>query len=73
MVDALYSYQFMLRILIASIYDGHMQFQKFLTTDILWWRGLTRILEAKGYIREGDDKVYICLPERTYPYVLILK
>ncbi|GAU29355.1 hypothetical protein TSUD_31610 [Trifolium subterraneum] len=32
------------------------QFQKFLTTDILWWRGLSRILEAKGYIREGDDK-----------------
>ncbi|XP_045816261.1 ATP-dependent DNA helicase Q-like SIM isoform X1 [Trifolium pratense] len=43
------------------------QFQKFLTTDILWWRGLSRILEAKGYIREGDDKtnVQIKYPELT--------
>lgn len=43
------------------------QFQKFLTTDILWWRGLTRILEAKGYIRDGDDKtnVQIKYPELT--------
>ncbi|CAL5208608.1 unnamed protein product [Lathyrus oleraceus] len=43
------------------------QFQKFITTDILWWRGLTRILEAKGYIREGDNKtnVQIKYPELT--------
>ncbi|KAK2456581.1 RECQ helicase SIM [Trifolium repens] len=43
------------------------QFLKFLTTDILWWRGLSRILEAKGYIREGDDKtnVQIKYPELT--------
>ncbi|KAK7820090.1 atp-dependent dna helicase q-like sim [Quercus suber] len=30
--------------------------QKFVTTDLLWWRGLARILEIKGYIQEADDK-----------------
>ncbi|KAJ1387416.1 Winged helix-like DNA-binding domain superfamily [Sesbania bispinosa] len=42
-----------LRILVRNIRE---QFKKFLTTDILWWSGLARILEVKGYIREGDDK-----------------
>lgn len=72
LVDALCCYEFKKQILIASIYDGHTQFQKFLTTDILWWRGLTRILEAKGYIREGDDKVYLLQLEITHPCILIL-
>ncbi|XP_004495713.1 ATP-dependent DNA helicase Q-like SIM [Cicer arietinum] len=53
-----------LMMLVRSIRE---QFQKFLTTDILWWRGLARILEAKGYIREGDNKtnVQIKYPELT--------
>ncbi|RDX86127.1 ATP-dependent DNA helicase Q-like SIM, partial [Mucuna pruriens] len=42
-----------LKMLVGKI---RQQFPKFLTTDILWWRGLARILEVKGYIREGDDK-----------------
>ncbi|MED6193480.1 hypothetical protein PIB30_019953 [Stylosanthes scabra] len=43
------------------------QSQKFLNTDILLWRGLSRILEAKGYIREGDDKTHVQIkfPEPT--------
>ena len=34
-----------------------MQHQEFTLSDLLWWRGLARILEDKGFIREGDDKV----------------
>lgn len=34
-----------------------MQYKKFWTTDQLWWQGLARIMEGKGYIREGDEKV----------------
>ncbi|KAL5196114.1 ATP-dependent DNA helicase Q-like SIM [Glycine soja] len=45
-----------LQILVGKI---RQQFQKFLTTDILWWRGLARILEVKGYIGEGDDKTHV--------------
>ncbi|XP_057427230.1 ATP-dependent DNA helicase Q-like SIM isoform X3 [Lotus japonicus] len=42
------------------------QFQKFVTTDILWWRGLARILEVKGYIKEGDEKTHVQI---KYPEV----
>ncbi|KAF7805099.1 ATP-dependent DNA helicase Q-like SIM [Senna tora] len=35
------------------------QSQKFFTTDMLWWRGLARVMELKGYIREGDDKNHV--------------
>lgn len=28
-----------------------------MATDLLWWRGLARIMENKGYIKEGDGKV----------------
>ncbi|KAJ1377634.1 P-loop containing nucleoside triphosphate hydrolase [Sesbania bispinosa] len=45
-----------LKILVRNIRE---QFKKFLTTDILWWSGLARILEVKGYIREGDDKTHV--------------
>ncbi|XP_014514757.1 ATP-dependent DNA helicase Q-like SIM isoform X4 [Vigna radiata var. radiata] len=45
-----------LRMLVGKI---RQQFQKFSTTDMLWWRGLARILEVKGYIREGDDKSHV--------------
>lgn len=41
------------------LYDLCAQFQKFAATDVIWWRGLARIMEDKGYIREGDDKVYL--------------
>ncbi|XP_061338027.1 ATP-dependent DNA helicase Q-like SIM [Gastrolobium bilobum] len=53
-----------LKMLVGKIRD---QFEKFLTTDILWWRGLARILEVKGYIREGDDKTHVQIkyPEPT--------
>ncbi|KAK7344246.1 hypothetical protein VNO77_13637 [Canavalia gladiata] len=53
-----------LKMLVTKI---RQQFPKFLTTDILWWRGLARILEVKGYIREGDDKTHVQIkyPEPT--------
>ncbi|GMI65368.1 RECQ helicase SIM [Hibiscus trionum] len=43
------------------------QSQKFATTDLLWWKGLARIMEAKGFIREGDDKIHVQIkfPEPT--------
>ncbi|KAL6964756.1 DNA helicase [Sarracenia purpurea var. burkii] len=43
------------------------QFQEFVASDRLWWRGLTRILEDKGFIREVDDtiRVQIKFPEPT--------
>ncbi|XP_077218868.1 RECQ helicase SIM isoform X2 [Tasmannia lanceolata] len=43
------------------------QFQKFAATDRLWWQGLSRILEDKGYIREGDDMIRVSIkyPEPT--------
>lgn len=34
-----------------------MQSQKFMETDRLWWKGLARIMEAKGYIKQMDSKV----------------
>ncbi|KAI3805292.1 hypothetical protein L1987_27528 [Smallanthus sonchifolius] len=37
------------------------------TTDLLWWRGLVRILEDKGFLREGDEKAHVQIkyPEPT--------
>ncbi|KAL5786819.1 hypothetical protein ACOSQ2_009211 [Xanthoceras sorbifolium] len=53
-----------LRMLVSIIRD---QSQKFLATDLIWWRGLARIMENKGYIREGDEKVHVQIkfPEVT--------
>ncbi|KAJ6683047.1 ATP-DEPENDENT DNA HELICASE Q-LIKE SIM [Salix koriyanagi] len=53
-----------LRMFITKIRE---QSQKFCTTDQLWWQGLARIMEGKGYIREGDGKshVQIRFPEPT--------
>lgn len=45
-----------LRMLVSRIRE---QFQKFAATDLLWWRGLARIMEDKGYIREGDDRIHV--------------
>ncbi|KAJ0960146.1 hypothetical protein J5N97_002065 [Dioscorea zingiberensis] len=44
-----------------------MQFHKYSASDRLWWQGLARILEDKGYIREGDGLVHVCIkyPEPT--------
>ncbi|ESW16938.1 hypothetical protein PHAVU_007G196600 [Phaseolus vulgaris] len=50
-----------LKMLVGTI---RQQFQKFSTIDELWWRGLARILEVKGYIREGDDKTHV---QAKYP------
>ncbi|KAH7655006.1 DNA helicase protein [Dioscorea alata] len=44
------------------------RFHKYSASDQLWWQGLARILEDKGYIKEGDDdKVHVCIkyPEPT--------
>ncbi|XP_058084367.1 ATP-dependent DNA helicase Q-like SIM isoform X2 [Magnolia sinica] len=43
------------------------QFPKFAASDQLWWQGFVRILEEKGYIREGDGMVRVCIkyPEPT--------
>ncbi|XP_042457531.1 ATP-dependent DNA helicase Q-like SIM isoform X2 [Zingiber officinale] len=43
------------------------QFRKFATSDPVWWRGLARILEEKGYITEGDVLVRVSIkyPELT--------
>uniref|UniRef100_A0A1J3EHW5 ATP-dependent DNA helicase n=1 Tax=Noccaea caerulescens TaxID=107243 RepID=A0A1J3EHW5_NOCCA len=30
--------------------------EKFMETDRLWWKGLARIMEAKGYIKQMDSK-----------------
>ncbi|XP_071729637.1 ATP-dependent DNA helicase Q-like SIM [Rutidosis leptorrhynchoides] len=40
---------------------------KFATTDILWWQGLVRILEDKGFLREADEKIHVQIkyPELT--------
>ncbi|XP_037490998.1 ATP-dependent DNA helicase Q-like SIM isoform X3 [Jatropha curcas] len=43
------------------------QSQKFWAKDQLWWRGLARVLEDKGYIRESNDKIHVQInfPEPT--------
>ncbi|XP_039113944.1 ATP-dependent DNA helicase Q-like SIM isoform X2 [Dioscorea cayenensis subsp. rotundata] len=44
------------------------RFHEYSASNQLWWQGLARILEDKGYIREGDDdKVHVCIkyPEPT--------
>ncbi|KAJ4719432.1 ATP-dependent DNA helicase [Melia azedarach] len=53
-----------LRMFVSKIRE---QSQKFLATDLLWWRGLVRTMENRGYIREGDEKnhVQVKFPEPT--------
>ncbi|KAJ4839070.1 hypothetical protein Tsubulata_036617 [Turnera subulata] len=53
-----------LRMFVSKIRE---QSQKFCTIDQLCWQGLARIMESKGYIREGDDRnhVQIKFPEPT--------
>ncbi|KAG8390992.1 hypothetical protein BUALT_Bualt01G0141700 [Buddleja alternifolia] len=47
----------------------------FAVTDFIWWRGLARILEDRGFIRDGDDKshVQIQCPEPTDAGLHLLK
>ncbi|KAK4402180.1 ATP-dependent DNA helicase Q-like SIM [Sesamum angolense] len=47
----------------------------FSTTDFIWWRGLARILEDRGFIRDGDDmtRVQIKFPEPTDSGLQFLK
>ncbi|CAH9075950.1 unnamed protein product [Cuscuta epithymum] len=53
-----------IRALVSKIREEH---QEFTTTEVLWWRGFTRILESKGLIRESDgmSRVQIRCPELT--------
>ncbi|GLT28931.1 hypothetical protein SLA2020_038330 [Shorea laevis] len=53
-----------LRMFVSKIRE---QSQKFLAIDLLWWQGLARIMEAKGYIKERDDKIHVQIkfPEPT--------
>nr|GMD07873.1 ATP-dependent DNA helicase Q-like SIM isoform X1 [Ipomoea batatas] len=53
-----------IREIVSRIREQH---QEFTTSEVLWWRGLSRILEAKGFIRESDGKnhVQIRCPELT--------
>lgn len=53
-----------LRLFVSKIRE---QSQKFMATDALWWHGLARIMEGKGFIREVDDKAHVQLkfPEPT--------
>ncbi|XP_010259656.1 PREDICTED: ATP-dependent DNA helicase Q-like SIM isoform X2 [Nelumbo nucifera] len=43
------------------------QYHKFAASDRLWWQGLARILEDRGYIKEGDGMTRVCIkfPEPT--------
>ncbi|KAJ3669536.1 hypothetical protein LUZ60_011486 [Juncus effusus] len=43
------------------------KYQNFATSDRIWWQGLARILENRGYIKEGDSspRVLIRNPELT--------
>ncbi|GLT72437.1 hypothetical protein SLA2020_443720 [Shorea laevis] len=53
-----------LKVLVSKIRE---QSQKFVATDRLWWQGLARIMEDKGYIREADNKIHVQIkfPEPT--------
>ncbi|KAG9444777.1 hypothetical protein H6P81_016117 [Aristolochia fimbriata] len=42
------------------------QYKEFATTDRLWWQGLARILEERGYIREGGEMIQVSM---KYPEV----
>lgn len=50
--------------LISTIREQH---QEFISSDLLWWRGLARVLEDKGFIKDGDDKAHVQIkfPEPT--------
>ncbi|KAL2491936.1 ATP-dependent DNA helicase Q-like SIM [Abeliophyllum distichum] len=47
----------------------------FAASDFIWWRGLARMLEDRGFIREGDEmnRVQIKFPEPTDSGLQLLK
>ncbi|XP_050380916.1 ATP-dependent DNA helicase Q-like SIM [Argentina anserina] len=47
-----------LKMLVRKIRE---QSQQFMATELLWWQGLLRIMEGKGFVREGDDKTHVQL------------
>ncbi|PRQ42244.1 putative DNA helicase [Rosa chinensis] len=47
-----------LRMIVSKIRE---QSQQFMATELLWWQGLLRIMEGKGFVREGDDKRHVQL------------
>ncbi|KAI4367848.1 hypothetical protein MLD38_016472 [Melastoma candidum] len=53
-----------LRTIVSKIRE---QSQKYITSDVVWWRGVARVLESEGYIKEGDGQkhVQIKYPEIT--------
>ncbi|XP_030476957.1 ATP-dependent DNA helicase Q-like SIM isoform X1 [Syzygium oleosum] len=53
-----------LRLLVSKIRE---QSPKHMATDMLWWQGLARVMESKGYIQEGDEKAHVQIkyPELT--------
>ncbi|CAN6468829.1 unnamed protein product [Victoria cruziana] len=52
-----------LKMVIAKINEQ----EEWLPKDRLWWRGLVRILEDKGYVQEGSDTIRVSMkcPELT--------
>ena len=42
-----------------------------MATDRLWWQGLARIMEGKGLLREGDDKVFLACSTVQAHYIAI--
>lgn len=53
-----------LKIIVSRIRE---KFQTYAASDLLWWQGLARILEERGYIREGTDMLHVQIkfPEPT--------
>ncbi|XP_004302399.1 PREDICTED: ATP-dependent DNA helicase Q-like SIM isoform X1 [Fragaria vesca subsp. vesca] len=47
-----------LRMIVSKIRE---QSQQFMATQLLWWQGLLRIMEGKGFVREEDDKTHVQL------------
>ncbi|KAA8545151.1 hypothetical protein F0562_019960 [Nyssa sinensis] len=39
-----------------EFHENALECQKYVATDLLWWRGLAHILEEKGFIKEGEKK-----------------
>ncbi|XP_039155107.1 ATP-dependent DNA helicase Q-like SIM [Eucalyptus grandis] len=53
-----------LKLLVSKIRE---QSPKYMAIDMLWWQGLARVMESKGYIKEGDEKAHVQIkyPELT--------